>query len=33
MLDMLQPIIVFNFKENIWSKLKKMAKNAILDLI
>ena len=26
-------IIVFNFKENLWPKLKKMAKNLILGLI
>ena len=26
-------IIVCNFKENVWSKLKKVAKNLILGLI
>ena len=30
---MSQVIIVYNFKENIRSKLKKMVKNLILDLI
>ena len=28
-----QTIIVSNFKENVWSKLKKIAKNLILDPI
>ena len=28
-----QTIIVFNFKENLWSKLTKIAKNIFLDLI
>ena len=29
---LLQVIIVFDFNENMWSKLKKMAKNLILGL-
>ena len=33
MLGMSQAIIVFNFKEDFWSKLKKMIKNLILGLI
>ena len=29
---LLQAIIIFDFNENMWSKLKKMAKNLILGL-
>ena len=33
MLDISQDIILFNIKEKLWSKLKKMEKNLILGLI
>ena len=29
----MQAIIVYNVKENLWSKLKKMVKNLIFGLI